>query len=52
MVTIREVWSEWDEQSCEPPIYMREIVLGIVLAVIAILMFAGGLGMIVRDYLI
>lgn len=52
MVSMREAWSEWDELPWKPPIYKRDIALGIVLAVVAFLMFAGGFAMIVRDYLI
>ncbi len=51
MLSIREAWSERDEQPFEPPIHKRDIVLGVVLAIIAFLMFAGGLAMIIRDYL-
>ncbi len=51
MLSIREAWSECDEQPFEPPIYKRDIVLGVVLAIIAFLMFAGGLAMIILDYL-
>ncbi len=52
MISIREAWSERDERPFEPPIHKRDIVLGLALAIVALLMFAGGLTMIIRDYLI
>ena len=52
MVSIREAWSERNERPFEPPIYKRDLVLGLALAIVAVLMFAGGLAMIIRDYMI
>ena len=50
MMSIREGWSDRDDQPFELPINKRHIVLGIVLALVVFLIFAGGLVMIIRDY--
>lgn len=48
---IREGWSGSDEPPAGSPMHKREIVLCILLATFAFLMFLGGLIMLIRDCL-